>query len=345
MKRKFQGVWIPRNIWLSKELTLSEKVFLVEISSLDNEEGCYANNAHFAEFFQLTKGRISQLVKSLSQKGLITVEYHRDRTDDSIKRRVIRMVSKLETIDTEAIHIEDTVGTHNVSDTLKGQPNSGKADNIDNTDKIRAVILYFNELTGKSCSLNGKMNISLINNLLKEGYDVELIKKIIEFKVYHFQQTGNFKYIKFSTILGPSNFKKYAAIFKSGVSNTDTNEIMKHFNDITGLSIDSQNVRVVFLIQSLIDAKYTKEQIKKVTELQAFKWKGTEMAKHISPFVIFKRVNFEKYVIQIDSPEAIQQIKIAKSREQRRSQESFISKERSIEIAQRVINSFKNKGY
>lgn len=39
MNRDFKGVWIPKEIWLSTELTLQEKVMLVEIDSLDNEDG------------------------------------------------------------------------------------------------------------------------------------------------------------------------------------------------------------------------------------------------------------------------------------------------------------------
>ena len=47
MQRKFEGIWIPAELWLNKELTLIEKVFFVEIQSLDNADGCYAKNKHF----------------------------------------------------------------------------------------------------------------------------------------------------------------------------------------------------------------------------------------------------------------------------------------------------------
>ena len=47
-KRAFRGIWIPKEIWLSKDLTLQEKVFIVEIDSLDNEKGCsFRQNKHF----------------------------------------------------------------------------------------------------------------------------------------------------------------------------------------------------------------------------------------------------------------------------------------------------------
>lgn len=96
MERAFRGVWIPREIWLSKELSLQEKVFLVEIDSLDNEDGCYASNKYFAEFFGLTKGRCSQVISGLEKKGYVSSEivYGEDK---SIQKRVLRVVNKLNT--------------------------------------------------------------------------------------------------------------------------------------------------------------------------------------------------------------------------------------------------------
>lgn len=72
MKRKFKGIWIPADVWESKELTLQEKVFLVEIDSLNNEKGCYANNNYFAKFFGLSTTRVSLVINSLIKKGYVT---------------------------------------------------------------------------------------------------------------------------------------------------------------------------------------------------------------------------------------------------------------------------------
>lgn len=94
MERAFKGVWIPREIWLSKELTLQEKIFLVEINSLDNENGCFASNAYFAEFFQLSKNRCSEVIKSLENKNLISVKYIREDGKKNIEKRVIRVIDK-----------------------------------------------------------------------------------------------------------------------------------------------------------------------------------------------------------------------------------------------------------
>ena len=42
-ERDFKGVWIPKEIWLSADLSLTEKALFVEIHSLDNERGCFAS--------------------------------------------------------------------------------------------------------------------------------------------------------------------------------------------------------------------------------------------------------------------------------------------------------------
>ena len=72
MNRDFKGVWIPKEIWIDKELTWMEKLLLVEINSLDNIEGCYASNQYFADFFNLSTSRISEIVNSLVEKKYIT---------------------------------------------------------------------------------------------------------------------------------------------------------------------------------------------------------------------------------------------------------------------------------
>lgn len=71
MDRNFKGIWIPKEIWLSEDLTTLEKILLVEIDSLEDEEkGCFASNKYFADFFKLTNGRISQIINNLNKKNI-----------------------------------------------------------------------------------------------------------------------------------------------------------------------------------------------------------------------------------------------------------------------------------
>jgi hypothetical protein len=74
MNRAFKGVWIPKEIWLSKELSLQEKIFIVEIDSLEDhvKGGCYAGNKYFSDFFGLSESRVSDIIKILVDKKMIT---------------------------------------------------------------------------------------------------------------------------------------------------------------------------------------------------------------------------------------------------------------------------------
>ena len=92
-ERDFKGIWIPKEIWTDKNLTIMEKVFLVEIDSLDNSSGCYASNKYFSDFFEISKGRCTQIIKELEAKGYIKIKLERD--GKQITRRVIRVVNKL----------------------------------------------------------------------------------------------------------------------------------------------------------------------------------------------------------------------------------------------------------
>lgn len=73
MNRDFKGIWIPREIWINKDLLLIEKAMLAEIDSLDNENGCFASNDYFADFFNVSVRYCSELVSSLAKKKLIEV--------------------------------------------------------------------------------------------------------------------------------------------------------------------------------------------------------------------------------------------------------------------------------
>lgn len=93
--RDFKGVWIPKKYWLDENLRPMEMLFIVEIDSLDNGEGCFASNKHFANFFGVTPGRASQIISSLKEKGYVVI--HNKYSGKQIIRREIRVVNKLNT--------------------------------------------------------------------------------------------------------------------------------------------------------------------------------------------------------------------------------------------------------
>jgi len=86
--RDFKGIWIPKEIWESQQLSIMEKVLFVEIHSLDNERGCYAGNKYFADFFDVSERQIQNVIASLKTKGYIFV------TIKNRYEREIRVVGK-----------------------------------------------------------------------------------------------------------------------------------------------------------------------------------------------------------------------------------------------------------
>lgn len=70
-ERNFLGIWVPRDVYLNKDLNWSEKILLVEIESLDNEKGCFASNDYFADFLDVTKTTISTSISKLKKLGFV----------------------------------------------------------------------------------------------------------------------------------------------------------------------------------------------------------------------------------------------------------------------------------
>lgn len=87
MNRDFKGVWIPKEIWLNKELTMLEKVLLTEINSLDAENHCIAGNEYFAEFCNCSESSITKAVRHLQDLNLIEI------IDFDGRHRKIRVVN------------------------------------------------------------------------------------------------------------------------------------------------------------------------------------------------------------------------------------------------------------
>lgn len=64
-ERNFLGVWLPKEVYLDKQLSWTEKILYVEIQSLDNEHGCFASNEYFAEFLDVSTTTISLAISKL----------------------------------------------------------------------------------------------------------------------------------------------------------------------------------------------------------------------------------------------------------------------------------------
>ena len=86
--REFKGVWIPKEIWLCRDLTALDRVIYAEIDSLDNENHCTASNKYFAEFCGVGEATITRSIQKLIDKGYIEVISFDGR------HRVIKMIKQ-----------------------------------------------------------------------------------------------------------------------------------------------------------------------------------------------------------------------------------------------------------
>jgi len=179
MERNFKGIWIPKEIWLSKDLTVMEKLLFVEINSLDNKEGCFAGNAYFAEFFNLSKTRISLIIKGLITKGYITSTLIYKEGTKQILKRVLN-ISYIGYITKVKEPMQQKLKDNNtVSNTVSNTVNKGKEviyfidSNVSN---------LFKEFLDLRISLKAKNTDRAIKLIMKklEGLPKELQIEMLE---------------------------------------------------------------------------------------------------------------------------------------------------------------------
>ena len=74
-ERGFKGIWIPKEVWEHKSLTLMEKIALVEINTYDNNFGCVASNATLSKNLDIKPNTFGNIVRGLESKGFIKTSY------------------------------------------------------------------------------------------------------------------------------------------------------------------------------------------------------------------------------------------------------------------------------
>lgn len=183
-QRQFKGIWIPKEIWLSKDLTFQEKIILVEIDSYDDgEQGCYASNKHFVKNFGIPATRVSQIIQSLQKKGWVSIDYKYE--GKAITERYLHI--KKPPYPLEKGMLKNEMG---VCQKVKGGYVKKLKDNntyINNTNNnnisiVEQVINYMNELAGTSFKSTTKKTRSLINARLAEGFTLDDLLDVVYFK-------------------------------------------------------------------------------------------------------------------------------------------------------------------
>ncbi len=213
MNRAFKGIWIPKEIWLDKELSWIEKFLLVEIESLDNEQGCWASNDYFASFFGVSKDRISKLISGLNKKGYITVELIYKKGTKAVEKRVVKITDRYRSKQLEGIGentytpIGENAEDNNTS--FNNTINNTKDNMSDKSDVVPylEIIDYLNLKAEKrfKCVPGHKKYIKARWN---EGYRLDDFKRVIDIKSKEWLNTPAVKYLQPSTLFG-TKFDQY----------------------------------------------------------------------------------------------------------------------------------------
>lgn len=220
-KRDFKGVWIPKEIWLSTDLKVMEKLILVEIDSLDNEDGCFASNEHFSKFFSLSKNRCSEIIKSLEKKGYIKIDYIYQEGSKAISRRVIRCVRNIDggirNIDNPTRKTEEGYSEkcedNNTSFSNTFNNTSNKKDIVEQSSTApipyEEIVQYLNQKTNKNFKHTSKVTQRHIRARLAEGFTVSDFKQVIDKKCSDWLRDQKMKeYLRPETLFG-TKFESY----------------------------------------------------------------------------------------------------------------------------------------
>ena len=71
-ERNFQGIWIPRSIYLNTEVNWYAKILFLEIHSFtENGMECYMSNKYIASFLNISERQVTRYISQLKSLGWI----------------------------------------------------------------------------------------------------------------------------------------------------------------------------------------------------------------------------------------------------------------------------------
>lgn len=169
--RGFRGVWIPAEVWLDERLTAIEKMILMEIDSLDGDNGCYASNEYLAEFCQCSKSKVSAAISKLKKLGYVRVKSFdgRKRTLESTLTVTSKQTSKINKADSQNVEQIVLIGEKSVLESgicPKIEDEEKKAETYPNSvEDIEAWARAY----GDAVDLYGIVNPSIAESFIKKN--------------------------------------------------------------------------------------------------------------------------------------------------------------------------------
>ena len=96
MKSKgFEGVWIPKDVFIANDMTLHQKIIYSIVSNLSSDAPCYASNHYIADLIGISHNRVSVHLNNLRKMDYIKIKIERNNKNAHITKRRIRVTEKL----------------------------------------------------------------------------------------------------------------------------------------------------------------------------------------------------------------------------------------------------------
>lgn len=195
-KRTFKGVWFPSEVWLDERLTALEKMILIEIDSLDNEDGCYASNDYLAKFCQCSQTKVSSAISKLKKLGYIKVVSFDGR------KRILRSCI---TVSVGEPPKKCKAESQNVEEIVLEEASS---ENPKEDIPFSEIVGYLNEKAGTHYRAGTSKTKERIRARWREGFRLDDFKRVIDVKCAEWLGTDFEKYLCPETLFG-TKFEKY----------------------------------------------------------------------------------------------------------------------------------------
>lgn len=219
MRREFRGVWIPAAIWLDNNLSSVDKTILVEIDSLDGDDGCYARNEYLAKFCGCSEATVSRSLRKLKDLGYV-YEGKFDGRTRVLHSRIKHVTSQGEQSDDHASSIckggqDNLIGPYISNYPIESTNKEKDKESTSSTSSpdealFDEVISYLNDRTGKSYRTSTKSTKAYIRTLLNQGFTVKDIKVVIDRKSRQWRNDPKMdRYLRPQTLFSVSNFEGY----------------------------------------------------------------------------------------------------------------------------------------
>lgn len=195
------GYAICLNKWTLDESIKNELRLLLIISSLCAKDGyCYASNKYLADLFKETERNISTKIKRLEEKKYISIKYERSGT--VITNREIRLIKKSTAVEK---NINGAVEKNFQENNISISNNTS----INNKEIYKEIIDYLNLKLNTHYKDTTPKTQSLINARLKEGFNVDDFKKVIDTKYDDwYRDKKMFTYLRPETLFS-NKFENY----------------------------------------------------------------------------------------------------------------------------------------